>query len=140
MWRGVFASMPGASSGSNVGCVGPNISLTGPAAAAQRRGGDATSGATSGSCATAASCAGSGALSAAGAGNELRRQVDVSTSAFEANTAATTELNKRTETTAAQFQLLKNNLLYKDIINLLHHKKLLLLQLVILQQKLKKLH
>lgn len=50
-------------------------------------------------------------LSAAGAGDLLRRSVETGTRAFAENTALTAEAEKRYATTAAQLQILKNNLL-----------------------------
>jgi TP901 family phage tail tape measure protein len=48
-------------------------------------------------------------LSAAGAGDLLRRSIETGTTAFEQNTALTAEAEKRYATTAAQLQVLKNN-------------------------------
>ncbi len=48
-------------------------------------------------------------LSAAGAGDLLRKSIDNGTTAFEENTALTEEAEKRYGTTAAQLQVLKNN-------------------------------
>lgn len=48
-------------------------------------------------------------LSAAGAGDLLRRSIETGTQAFQENTALTEEAEKRYATTAAQLQILKNN-------------------------------
>jgi len=50
-------------------------------------------------------------LSLAGAGGELRRLMDESTTAWEKNTAATREANIRYNTSAKRWQLLKNHLI-----------------------------
>jgi len=49
-------------------------------------------------------------LGVAGAGDTMRRAVEVSNTAFSENTALQTEAEKRYETTAAQLAILRNNL------------------------------
>lgn len=51
-----------------------------------------------------------GFLSAAGAGDLLRRSIETGNEAFAENTALTAEAEKRYSTTAAQLQILKNNI------------------------------
>jgi len=48
-------------------------------------------------------------LTLAGAGDTLTTQIEIGTQAYDDNTAAAAELEKRTQTTASQIQLLKNN-------------------------------